>query len=289
MREIVIASGKGGTGKTSFAGSVAFLLGRKVVADCDVDAANLNILLKGKVIRSHEFFAGRKAHIERDLCNRCGKCRDVCRFNAISDGFVVDKLSCEGCGACHFLCPSNAVSFNETLCGHYYVAETEAKSSVVFAELLPGGENSGKLVSMVREKAREIAEQEFIDTILIDGPPGIGCPVISSLTGASFVILVTEPTMTGRHDLERVLRLAAHFDLKTGVIINKGDVNPAITKEIESFCIQQGSRYLGVMPYEPMITEAQREGKTILEYAPDCAASRAIVHIYDELKDVMET
>lgn len=289
MREIVIASGKGGTGKTSFAASIASLMDQKVIADCDVDAANLNLLLKGKVKETHDFFAGRKAVINPDLCTRCGTCREVCRYDAISSDYVVSKLSCEGCAACHFMCPQDAVSFDETLCGHYYVAKTKESDSVVFAELLPGAENSGKLVSAVRAKAREIAEQNRIGTILIDGPPGIGCPVISSFTGASLAILVTEPTMAGRHDLERVLGLAAHFDMETGVVINKGDLNPTVTEEIESFCVRRGSHFLGTIPYEPMITEAQRQGRTILEYAAGCAASRAIERVYEKLRVFLES
>jgi MinD superfamily P-loop ATPase len=286
MKEVVIVSGKGGTGKTSVAGSLALLLERKVVADCDVDAANLNLLLNGKVNDSCEFSGGHKATINPDACTGCGRCREVCRFDAISQDHVIDALSCEGCGACYFLCPAGAVSFDETLCGHYYVAETVKGDAVVFAELLPGAENSGNLVSAVRAKAREIAETRGIELILIDGPPGIGCPVISSLTGARLAVLVTEPTMTGRHDLERVLGLAAHFNLETGVVINKGDVNPAVTEDVKSFCEHRGTHFLGTIPYEPMITEAQRQGKTVLEYAPDCAASRAIEQIYERLKGI---
>jgi MinD superfamily P-loop ATPase len=289
MREIVMASGKGGTGKTSFAASIASLWDTKVVADCDVDAANLNLLLKGEVEETYDFFGGRKATISLCSCTRCDRCREVCRYHAISADYIVDKLSCEGCAACKVVCPAGAVLFEEMLSGHYYVARTGTKESLVFAELLPGAENSGKLVSAVRAKAREIAERSGTETILIDGPPGIGCPVISSLTGASLAVLVTEPTMTGRHDLERVFGLAAHFDMETAVVINKGDVNPVLTEEIESFCTHRGSHVLGAIPYEPMITEAQRQGKTILDYAPDCAASHAIGQIYEKLRGVLGT
>lgn len=286
MKEIVIVSGKGGTGKTSVVGGLASLLEYKVVADCDVDAANLNLLLNGKVKDSYEFVAGHKATINPDACTGCGRCREVCRFDAISQDYLVDTLSCEGCGACYFLCPSSAVSFDETLCGHYYVAETVRGDAIVFAELLPGRENSGKLVSMVRTKAREIAQQSGIDLVLIDGPPGIGCPVISSLTGASLAVLVTEPTMTGIHDLERVLSLARHFDIRTAVVVNKGDVNPSFTEGIESFCGDRQIDFLGSIPYEPMVTEAQRQGKTVLEFAPRCPASIEIGHIFERLKEV---
>jgi MinD superfamily P-loop ATPase len=288
MREVVIVSGKGGTGKTSFAGSLASLLEHKVVADCDVDAANLNLLLNGKVHDSYEFFAGRKATINPDACTGCGRCREVCRFDAVSQDYLVDALSCEGCGACYFLCPTGAVSFDESLCGHYHVAETGAGDAVVFAELLPGRENSGKLVSMVRTKAREIAETRGIDLILIDGPPGIGCPVISSLTGAHLAVLVTEPTMAGVHDLERVLGLARHFDIPTAVVVNKGDVNPSRTEDIKSFCRDRQLDFLGSIPYEPMVTEAQRQRKTVLEFAPECPASTEIHTIFDKFTKRME-
>ncbi|OPY69958.1 MAG: Septum site-determining protein MinD [Syntrophorhabdaceae bacterium PtaU1.Bin034] len=288
MREIVIVSGKGGTGKTSFVGSLASLLEHKVVADCDVDAANLNLLLNGKVNHSYEFFAGRKASINPDACTGCGRCREVCRFNAISKEYVIDTLSCEGCGACWFLCPAGAVSFDETLCGHYHIAETGKGDTIVFAELLPGRENSGKLVSMVRTKAREIAENRGIDLVLIDGPPGIGCPVISSLTGAHLAVLVTEPTMTGIHDLERVLGLARHFNIPTAVVVNKGDINSSCLEDIRSFCRARQVDFLGSIPYEPAITEAQREGKTILDFAPECPASLAIQGISDKFMKRLE-
>jgi MinD superfamily P-loop ATPase len=288
MKEVVVVSGKGGTGKTSLVGSLASLLRCKVVADCDVDAANLNLLLNGKVKDSLEFLAGRKAAINPDACTGCGRCIEVCRFDAISEDHVVDPLSCEGCGACYFLCPSRAISFDESLCGHCYVAETDTGDMVVFAQLLPGGENSGKLVSMVRTKARELAECRGIGLVLIDGPPGIGCPVISSLTGASLAVLVTEPTLSGVHDLERVFGLTRHFDIRTTVVINKGDLNPSFTAHIRSFCVNRQVGFLGAIPYDPIITEAQRQGKTVVQFAPDCRATVEIRNIFDQLTKSME-
>jgi len=288
MREIVVVSGKGGTGKTSLAASLASLIERTVVADCDVDAANLNLLLKGNVKESYEFLGGRKATINPEACGGCGRCREVCRFGAISDDYVVDPLSCEGCGACFFLCPASAVTFDEALCGHYHVAETPRGDALVFAELLPGRESSGKLVSMVRTKAREIAENRGMSHVLIDGPPGIGCPVISSLTGAHFAVLVTEPTITGVHDLERVLSLARHFDMKSAVVVNKGDLDPSRTEDIKSFCCRRRVGFLGSIPYEPLITEAQRQGETVLDYAPESRASIEIRSIFDEFTKAME-
>ena len=264
------------------------MLERKVVADCDVDAANLNLLLNGKVQESYEFLAGRRATIKPDACTGCGRCGEVCRFDAVARDYTIDALSCEGCGACYFLCPTEAVSFDETLCGHYYTGETDKGDSVVFAELLPGRENSGKLVSVVRAKARDIAENRGIDLVLIDGPPGIGCPVISSLTGAHLAILVTEPTMTGVHDLERILGLARHFDIPTAVVVNKGDINPTYTKDIKTFCQDRQIGFLGSIPYEPMVTEAQRLGKTVLDFAPKCPTSVEIRNISDKFKERME-
>jgi MinD superfamily P-loop ATPase len=261
---------------------------RKGGADGDVEAANLNLRLNATGRESHEFLAGRRASIDPRSCTRCGTCADVCRFDAISADFEVDTLSCEGCGACYFLCPAKAVAFDEVLCGHYHTAETAGGEGLVFAELLPGGENSGKLVSVVRAKAREIGDSRGTDLILVAGPPGIGCPVISSLTGAHLAVLVTEPTKTGVHDLERVAGLARHFGIRTAVVVNKGDINPACMRDIESFCRESRIELLGVIPYEPMVTEAQRRGKTVLEFAPGSPASTGIRGIFDKLRTILE-
>ncbi|OPY59341.1 MAG: Septum site-determining protein MinD [Syntrophorhabdaceae bacterium PtaU1.Bin034] len=288
MKEVVVLSGKGGTGKTSLVAGLAFLLSRNVVADCDVDAANLNLLLNSKIVEEHEFYGGRKATIRTDLCTGCGRCREVCRFDAISENYVVDPLSCEGCGACHFLCPAKAVLFDEALSGHYYVAQTKRKRGMVYAELLPGAENSGKLVSVVRTRARDLAESDGNDLVLIDGPPGIGCPVISSLTGTQLAVFVTEPTISGVHDLERVMGLARHFNVPGAVVVNKADLNESYGVKIKEICEERGIDFLGSIPYEPRITEAQRQGKTILESEPDCSASRRINQILERLIERME-
>ena len=283
MKEIVVISGKGGTGKTSFTACMAALFDNKVVADCDVDAANLNLVLNAAVVEEYEFVSGHRAAINKDICTSCGRCREVCRYGAISKDYHVDKFSCEGCGACFYLCPSGAVSFDEALCGHYFVGNTKKQEIAVFAELLPGAENSGKLVTAVRKKAREIAQEKGNEIILTDGPPGIGCTVIASLTGASYIVFVTEPTVSGVHDLKRVMELSIHFKLPGGVVINKGDLNPAYAKEIETLCLERGFDLLGSIPYEPFVSQAQRQAKTILEYAPDCLASGAIRQIYKKL------
>lgn len=289
MKEIVIVSGKGGTGKTSFTACMAALFDNKVLADCDVDAANLNLLLNAAVVEEYDFVSGYKAAIDKVVCTACGRCREVCRYHAISEDHQVDCFSCEGCGACFFLCPAGAVSFNEALCGHYFVGKTKKQEWAAFAELLPGAENSGKLVTTVRKKAREIATEQGNEFILTDGPPGIGCTVIASLTGASFIVFVTEPTVSGLHDLKRVMELSRHFKLPGGIVINKGDLNPAYSNKIESLSLERGFDMLGSIPYEPLVSQAQRQAKTILEYAPDCRASNAILQIYQKLYQRLET
>jgi len=289
MQEIVVVSGKGGTGKTSFTACMANLFENKVVADCDVDAANLNLVLNAAVVEEHDFVSGHSASINKNVCISCGKCREVCRYHAISEDYHVDRFSCEGCGACFYLCPVNAVSFDEALCGHYFVGKNDKDEPSVFAELLPGAENSGKLVTAVRKKAQEIAQKNNNDFILTDGPPGIGCTVIASLTGSSFIIFVTEPTVSGVHDLKRVMDLSRFFKLPGAVVINKADLNPVYVEDINKLCVEHGFDLLGQIPYEPLISKAQRQAKTILEYAPDCQASLAIRQIYTKLKQRLET
>jgi len=289
IKEVVVVSGKGGTGKTSLSGALAGLLPEKVVADCDVDAANLHLILNPQgTFRTTVFTGGKKARIDPEACLQCGTCREVCRYNAISEDFMIDPFLCEGCGACHFLCPAEAVRFSSHLAGYCHSAISGDDSGFVYAELLPGEENSGKLVAMVREEARREAQEAGHRFILIDGPPGIGCPVISSLTGTSLAIIVTEPTPSGIHDLKRVVDLARHFRIKTALVINKSDINPEYVKEMKSYCAEQGLIYLGDIPYEPKITEAQKQAKTILDYDPGCAASGAIQEIYTKLQHILE-
>lgn len=289
IKEVVVVSGKGGTGKTSLSGAFAGLLPDRVVADCDVDAANLHLILNPEgALRTTVFMGGKKARIDPESCVACGTCWEVCRYNAISEDFTIDPLLCEGCGACHFLCPAGAVRFSSHLSGYCYSGTIGGKGAFVFAELLPGEENSGKLVAMVREEARREAEETGRRLILIDGPPGIGCPVISSLTGTSLAVIVTEPTPSGIHDLKRVVDLTRHFRIRTALVINKSDINPEYVKEMKSYCTEQGLIYLGDIPYEPKISEAQKQAKTILDYDPDCAASGAIRGIYTKLQSILE-
>ncbi|OPY00809.1 MAG: CobQ/CobB/MinD/ParA nucleotide binding domain protein [Syntrophorhabdus sp. PtaB.Bin047] len=283
MKEIVVVSGKGGTGKTSVVASLACLIDRKAMVDCDVDAANLALVLNPRVIEEKEFTAGKKARIMNEKCTACGVCRDMCRFNAISEDFIVDPVACEGCGACFFYCPASAVEFETPLAGHCYICDTPAGDPFVYAELSPGEENSGKLVNMVRTEAKARAEHAGLSRVLIDGPPGIGCPVISSITGTSLALIVTEPTASGIHDLERIAQLARHFSLPAAVIINKSDINPACTNSIDQYCSKNDIPVLGRLPYDATISEAQRQGKAIVEYAPDLPVSKALREISEHI------
>jgi len=288
IKEVIVVSGKGGTGKTSVAGSLACLMTNRVAADCDVDAANLHMILNPVVIEEKEFIGGKKATIDPSRCTSCGTCRDICRFQAISAEYVVDHRSCEGCGACYFLCPANAIDFPSSLAGSCYICKDKYSNPYVYAELLPGEENSGKLVAMVRNEARAIAEKNGIPLVVIDGPPGIGCPVISSMTGTHVALVVTEPTISGLHDLERIIELAHFFKCKTGVIVNKSDINPDFCSQIEEYCTTEGITFLGAIPYDPNITEAQIQGTTILDKAPDSHASAVIRTIHKKLFKILE-
>lgn len=266
MKEVVVLSGKGGTGKTSIVGSFAALAKGAVMADCDVDAADLHLILRPAVQESHEFWSGQSAVIDQGQCTRCGLCRELCRFNAISDAFVVDPIACEGCGFCRHICPGGAVAMRENLSGHWYISETRY-GPLVHARLGVASENSGKLVALVRQQAKVIAEGQGLDCIISDGPPGIGCPVMSSLTGASLALLVTEPTLSGMHDLERVMGVCRHFGVPALVCINKYDVNRGNSRRIESYCRQQGATVAARIPFDNAVTEAMVRGLPVVEYA----------------------
>jgi MinD superfamily P-loop ATPase len=289
VKEIVVISGKGGTGKTSLVAALASLFSGKVMVDCDVDAANLHMILAPtKIIRESAFSGGKKAIIDLARCTGCGVCRDVCRFDAISSDFIVDPFSCEGCGACYLFCPAEVVNFSAHTAGRWYVSDTANNGRFVFAELLPGEDNSGKLVAAVRNEARVEAAATGKSLIIIDGPPGIGCPVISSVTGTNLVIVVTEPTPAGIHDLERVMALTNHFRIRATVVVNKCDINPSSSAAIKNYCAAGGHTFLGERPYETAITEAQRVGKAIVDYDPACGASKAIRSIHTKLQSLLE-
>ena len=270
MKEIVIISGKGGTGKTSITASFAVLGGKNVVvADCDVDAADMHLLMQPDFAQSEDFYSGELAVIDQDKCTQCGECADVCRYGAIPviDGqYTIDALSCEGCGYCARICPTEAITNVELMVGKWYVSTVKTGGIMVHAKLGVGADNSGKLVAKVKNEAKQIASNTNKDYIIVDGSPGIGCPVVSSISGANFVVLVTEPSVSGLHDLKRVYQLVKKFKIKAGCIINKSDINKEVSKEIEKFLEKEDIVHISSLPYDETFTEAMTEGKTIVEY-----------------------
>jgi len=267
MKEVVVLSGKGGTGKTGIVGSFAALAQSKVLADCDVDAADLPLLLKPTIRQKQEFWSGQVAVIDEEKCTQCGLCQDVCRFDAIND-FKVDPVSCEGCGFCYHICPDEAIIMKESLSGHWFISDTKY-GPLVHARLGIAQENSGKLVALVRQQAKAIAEKQGLEYIISDGPPGIGCPVISSLSGADLALLVTEPTLSGIHDLERVLGVCHHFGVTALACINKYDINQDNTHQIENYCFNQGVEVTAKVPFDNVVTEALVQGLPVVEYSQD--------------------
>ncbi|MFC1958047.1 ATP-binding protein [Chloroflexota bacterium] len=263
MKEILILSGKGGTGKTTMVGSFAALAKEKVLADCDVDAADLHLLLSPSVKQENEFWSGQVACIDEGRCNECGLCQTLCRFDAIRD-FRVDPVSCEGCGFCSHICPVEAITMKENMAGYWFVSDTRY-GPLVHARLGIAQENSGKLVASVRQQAKKIAEENNLDYTISDGPPGIGCPVISSLSGVSLALLVTEPTLSGMHDLERVLGVCRHFGVPALVCINKYDLNEENTQQIESDCLGWGVEIVGKVPFDNVVTESIVQGAPVVE------------------------
>lgn len=270
MKEIVIISGKGGTGKTSITASYAILGGKNVVvADCDVDAADMHLLLEPDFDKSEDFYSGELAVINQDECSQCGECANVCRFDAITlnDGkYIVNDLNCEGCGYCARVCPMEAITNISVNAGKCYISKIKTGSTMIHAKLGIGADNSGKLVAKVKNEAKNIALAKNKDFVLIDGSPGIGCPVISSISGADFVVLVTEPSISGMHDLKRVYELIKKFKIKTGCIINKFDINNKVTSEIEKYLQTERIINITKLPYNEAFTEAMTDGKTIVEY-----------------------
>jgi len=270
MKEIVVISGKGGTGKTSITASFAMLGGSDVVvADCDVDAADMHLLMQPDFYFAEDFYSGEVAYVDQSNCIRCGKCLDVCRFDAISVKnklFEVDPISCEGCGYCARVCPTKTIINKECLAGEWFISNIKTGSIMVHARLGIGADNSGKLVAKVKNEAKEIALEERKSFILVDGSPGIGCPVVSSLSGANFVVLVTEPSVSGLHDLKRVYELVRKFKIKAGCIINKADVNPDKCAEIVQFLSENEIVHLNNLPYDENFTRALVLGQTMVEY-----------------------
>jgi MinD superfamily P-loop ATPase len=286
MKELVVLSGKGGTGKTSIVGSLAALAGDKVLADCDVDAADLHLLLEPVVRQKHEFWSGQVAVIDQEKCTQCGLCQELCHFEAIED-FTVDPVSCEGCGFCCRICPVEAITMKENLSGHWFISDTRY-GPLVHARLGIAQENSGKLVALVRQQAREMAEKQGAAFIISDGPPGIGCPVISSLSGASLALLVTEPTLSGIHDLERVLGVCRHFGVPALVCINKYDINEENSRRIEDYCLKQKVEVAARIPFDNIVTEAMVKGQPVVQYS-DSPVSRRIKLLWQNIAARLST
>jgi MinD superfamily P-loop ATPase len=283
MKELVVISGKGGTGKTSIVSAFASLAESKVLCDADVDAADLHLIMAPEVRERHDFDSGNTAKIDPDKCTRCDLCRDLCRWDAISEDYVVDKMECEGCGVCYYFCPEKAIAFPINTCGEWFISDTRfgpmAHASLGLAE-----ENSGKLVALIRKEGRELAEKMNLDLLLTDGPPGVGCPVIASLGGASAVLIVAEPTVSGKHDMERVSELAAFFKVPAMLSVNKFDLNPQMGEAIEAFAKEKNIRIMGRVPFDPAFTYAMVEGKTIVEFDEQGQGSRAVKAIWEDLE-----
>jgi MinD superfamily P-loop ATPase len=292
MKQIVILSGKGGTGKTSVAAALVHLASQElpiVLADADVDAANLELVLDPTVQETQDFVGGSLAVIDPARCEGCGVCAQVCRYDAIAPTkepgrsfFVVDPLSCEGCNACFYQCPSEAIRLERPVAGQWFRSETRF-GPLFHAHLYAGQENSGKLVTMVKQQGRRWALDEDRELLIVDGPPGIGCPVISASAGADLALLVVEPTVSGVHDLERVLATTVHFGVPAFVVINKADINPARADEIAAFCRVQGIELAGRIPYDDVVTEAMVNGLPVTAYA-DGAVGEAMKDVWRHLR-----
>jgi MinD superfamily P-loop ATPase len=264
MKQLTIISGKGGTGKTTLTAAFAHLATNLVIADCDVDAADLHLILTPTMIKEELFYGGKAPSIDSERCTQCGLCEKTCRFGAIR-ALEIDPISCEGCGVCAYICQEKAITMKERLSGKWFVSETR-EGPMVHARLGIGEANSGKLVSMVRQQAKDLAETENLDFILIDGPPGIGCPVIASISGADLVLAVTEPTLSGIHDLKRILEVANHFNIPSLVCINKFTINLENTIRIEEYCEENEIELGGRIPYDPAVTKAMIKALSVAEY-----------------------
>ncbi|HID29601.1 MAG TPA: (4Fe-4S)-binding protein [Desulfobacterales bacterium] len=286
MKELTIISGKGGTGKTSVVASFAALARNKVLADGDVDAADLHLILAPEIKHEEDFMGGRTARINLEACTECGECLERCQFDAISPDFVVDRIDCEGCGVCVYFCPVEAIDFPQNICGKWYISETRL-GPMVHAKLGIAEENSGLLVSLVRNQAKVLAEERGLDTIIVDGPPGIGCPVIASITGTSAVLIVTEPTLSGLHDLERVGGLAAHFKIPTLACVNKFDLNEEMSDQIADYCARNHIELVGHIPYDTAVTRAMVAGKSMVEFS-DGKVSKAIREIWHKIEQFLK-
>jgi len=291
MKQLVILSGKGGTGKTSLAAAFAHLAsqsglaGKVVLADADVDAANLELVLQPKLREEQDFKGGKVAVIDPKTCALCGDCQAVCRFDAINhvDGlYVVDPIACDGCAACVYQCPTQSISMREQIAGKFYFSESRY-GLLYHARLFPGQENSGRLVTLVKQRARLQALNEGRELVIVDGPPGIGCPVISAVSGADLALIVAEPTVSGVHDMRRILQTVQHFGVWALVAVNKADVYPAGTEEIESFCWGNGIETVGRIPFDLTVASAMVGGEAVTAFRPEAPASVAIRQVWERV------
>jgi MinD superfamily P-loop ATPase len=294
MKQLVILSGKGGTGKTSVAAAFAHLAANgnaAILVDADVDAANLELLLAPEVLESHEFGGGQVAVINEVSCEGCGICKDVCRFDAVheADGvFRVDPIACDGCAACVYQCPEHSIHLQPQMAGHWYRSTTRF-GPMFHAALRPAQENSGKLVTMVKQQARLLAMDESYDLVLVDGPPGIGCPVISAVSGADLALIVAEPTASGTHDMRRALQTTVHFGVPAMVCINKSDLYHLGSDEIEAYCRTEGIPVAGKIPFDPRVTEAIVQGQPVTVFRPRAPASEALRDLWERVNsELME-
>jgi len=281
MKQLLIISGKGGTGKTTVLGSFAALAQDKVLADADVDAPNLHLLLQPKVLREEDYVGIKSPVKDEEKCTECSLCEQHCRFDAITD-LQINLRRCEGCGVCALVCPVEAITMRDEVTGKIYLSETR-HGPLVHARLLAGAEASGKLVTQVRERAKEVAAQRGSDLILIDGSPGIGCPVIASLAGVDAALAVTEPTPSGLHDLRRVLQVAAHFGVPSAVCVNKWDINPGLTEEIEQAAQEMGAAPLGRIPFDEAVADSTAEGVPFVEFVANGPARKAVVELWETI------
>lgn len=301
MKQLVVLSGKGGVGKTSLVAAFAHLAAngsgeaKAVIVDADVDAANLELVLQPEILERHDFRGGQVAWIDPQLCLGCGDCYAICRFDAVTQGvaepqearkfniYQIDPVACEGCAACFYQCPEGAIRLQDQVVGQWFRSSTPY-GPLFHAHLRPAQENSGKLVTRVKQNARLMALDDGYNLVLVDGPPGIGCPVIAAASGADLALVVTEPTVAGVHDLQRILETVAHFKLKSLVCVNKADLHLESYKQIERYCVQQGVCLVGDIPFDQSIPEAMVKGQPVNAFAPRSPASQSILGIWERVQ-----
>ncbi len=284
MKQLTIISGKGGTGKTSITAAFASLA-NAVLADCDVDASDLHLILKPDIKKTEEFHGLEIASIDKEKCIDCKECHRACRFGAIDEDINLIKENCEGCGVCEYVCPVDAISMIDRNSGFSYISETRF-GPMSHAMLKTAEEASGKLVTVVRENAKKLAEKNEKELIIIDGPPGTGCPVISSITGVDLVLIATEPTLSAIHDLQRILKVANHFNVPAVVCINKYDINKENTENIERYCSENGINIVGKIPYDTVFTDAMIHGKNVVEFSDNNVAC-IIKNMWEKIRELL--